>query len=223
MASGSGERVPISRVDDLFDELWARSTAAAERGDRSGYFAALYTLMTGRVAQGLRLGRFSNPERLERLTCHFAVRYLDAFDAHQRSEPAPRCWALAFETATLWRPIVVQHLLLGMNAHINFDLGIAAAGVSVDANIAEIQADFDEINLVLAELLGDVQERLGAVSPWMGLLDVIGGRTDEALVNFSMRHARDAAWGVAERFAATEAAGWPGAEIELDERMSRFA
>jgi hypothetical protein len=216
-------RVVVGRADDLFDLLWARSQAFAEREDRNGYFAALYTLMTGRVAQGLRLGRFTNPDRLERLTCHFAMRYLDAFDAHERGEPAPHCWVAAFEASTRRRPIILQHLLLGMNAHINFDLGIAAAEVSDGHDLASLRADFDEINVVLAELLGDVQERLAQVSPWMGILDRLGGRKDDAIVNFSMRTARDEAWRVAEQFAPLDAPGRAAAQTVLDDRIAHLA
>ena len=218
-----GGRLAITRADDLFDILWAQSLACAERGDRNGYFSALYTLMTGRVAQGLRLGRFSNPVRLEALTCHFAMRYLDAFEAHERGAPAPRCWAAAFDAGSHWRPIILQHLLLGMNAHINFDLGIAAAEVSDGHDLASLESDFDEINVVLAELLSDVQDRLARVSPWMGILDRLGGRTDDAVVNFSMRHARDAAWRVASQFAPLPADGRQVAEADLDARIAHFA
>jgi len=217
------ERRLVTRADDLFDVLWTQSMACAERGDRNGYFAALYTLMTGRVAHGIRLGRFSNPARLEQLTCHFAMRYLDAFDAYQRGESSPACWAAAFEASTRWRPIILQHLLLGMNAHINFDLGLAAAEVSDGHDLADLQRDFDEINVVLAELLGDVQERLAAVSPWMGILDRLGGRKDDAIVNFSMQRARDAAWQVAVHHAPLDASGRALAEADLDARIAHFA
>ena len=39
--------------------------------------------------------------------------------------------------------------------------------------------------------------------------DVVGGRKDEAIVNFSLRHARDAAWRVATTFAGVSAEGMP--------------
>lgn len=217
------ERRVVARADDLFDLLWAQSMACAERGDRNGYFSALYTLMTGRVAQGIRLGRFSNPARLEALTCHFAMRYLDAYDAHARGDAAPRCWAMAFDASTRWRPVILQHLLLGMNAHINFDLGIAAAEVSDGHDLVALESDFNEINLVLAELLSDVQDRLARVSPWMGILDRLGGRHDDAIVNFSMRRARDAAWRVARTHAPLDPLSREAAASDLDVRIARFA
>src|SRR5690606_25037112 len=173
---------------------------AARREDRAGYFAALYALMTERVCEGLTAGRFAEPARLQALTCHFAGRYLSALEQHREGGTPPESWRIAFDAGSHWRPIILQHLMLGMNAHINFDLGISAAQVSDQSDLATVEHDFNEINAILAELLGDVQQRLGSVSPWMRILDFVGGRKDEVVVNFSMRHARNAAWGVAERY-----------------------
>jgi len=36
-------------------------------------------------------------------------------------------WVKAFDATEFWWLIVLQHLLMDMNAHINLDLGIAAA------------------------------------------------------------------------------------------------
>ncbi|MEX2446650.1 MAG: DUF5995 family protein [Dehalococcoidia bacterium] len=213
----------IDTADLLLVELRRRATLAAERDDRGGYFAALYALMTERVCEGVQSGRFTDGDRLQRLTCHFAARYLDALDRYEAGGPTPASWTVAFEAARRWRPIILQHVLLGMNAHINYDLGISAAQVSDGGRLHDVQGDFDEINAVLAELLEDVQERLGAVSPWMRILDFVGGRKDEVVVNFSMRHARDAAWDVATRYAPLDAEARAAAEADLDRRVARFA
>lgn len=55
------------------------------------------------------------------------------------------------------------------------------------------------------------------------LLDFVGGRKDEVIVNFSMRHARDAAWSVAQHYVPLDAAGRSTAEGDLDRRVARFA
>src|SRR5690606_35933121 len=68
-----------------------------------------------------------------------------------------------------------------------------------------------------------VKGRLGAVSPWMGLVDAVGGTRDDCIVNFSMRRARDAAWEVAERYAPLDAAARLEAERDLDDRIAHFA
>lgn len=112
--------------------------------------------------------------------------------------------------------------MLGMNAHINFDLGIAAAEVA-DGDLTAVEGDFMEINLVLSELLEDVQARLASVSPWMGIFDTVAGRHDERIVNFSMQRARDASWLVARKHVALDASLRPAAEEALDVVVARFA
>ncbi len=213
----------VTTIDELAHELGVLGERFAAGGSRLGYFASLYGLMTGRVADGLAAGRFEDGARMQRLACHFAARYLAALERFEAGEATPASWRVAFEAARRWRPIILQHLFLGMNAHINFDLGIAAAEIADQDELATVEHDFNEINAVLAELLGDVQARLGRVSPWVGILDVVGGRKDEAVVNFSMQHARSAAWEVATAFSPMSREERMRAESELDARVAKFA
>jgi len=216
-------RPAIQTAETLLAELQREAREAGAREDRGGYFAALYALMTARVCQGIASGRFREPERLEALTCHFAGRYLDALERYRSGGTPPESWRIAFEAGSRWRPIILQHLMLGMNAHINFDLGISAAQISEQSSLDDVEQDFNEINTILAELLHEVQARLGSVSPWMRILDVVGGRKDEIIVNFSMRHARNAAWSVAQGYVPLDHSGRTAAEADLDRRVAGFA
>jgi hypothetical protein len=100
-----------------------------------------------------------------------------------------------------WRPLILQHLLLGMNAHINLDLGVVAAEAGDRYGLDAIAADFDRINQLLAEMITGCQTAVTSVSPWLGLLDRLGGRSDTTLVRFSLVRARKAAWHTAQRLA----------------------
>ncbi|MGE0227466.1 MAG: DUF5995 family protein [Dehalococcoidia bacterium] len=213
----------VATIEELVERLRTLTERYASEGSRLGYFSALYYLMTSRVAEGMVNGRFREPDRMQRLACHFASRYLAAVRQFDAGLQPPASWMVAFETATRWRPLVLQHLFLGMNAHINFDLGIAAADVAGASGLSAARQDFDEINDVLAELMDDVQDRIGRVSPWMRLVDLAGGRTDEAVMNFSMQKARAAAWSVAESFVSVEDLQRPAAERSLDGQVARFA
>jgi hypothetical protein len=188
----------ISEVISLLDEIIAYSK---KENSRLGFFASLYRLVTIEVKNGIENGRFEDGARMERLDVVFANRYLEALDQYRRDEQPSHCWRIAFETARQWRPLVLQHLLLGINAHINLDLGIAAAQICPGDKLPGLKKDFYEINKILSQLLDIVQERIGEVSPLMKHLDRLGGKTDEAIFNFSIEKARDAAWKTAERFA----------------------
>jgi hypothetical protein len=157
---------------------------------------------------------------MARLLVIFANRYLSALAEQRRGGNPSRCWEIAFDASQSWRPIILQHLLLGINAHINLDLGIAAAETAPGSDLPALKGDFDEISLVLGEMMNDVQATLGQVSPWMGFLDRIGGRTDEAILSFSLGAARDLAWLTAERFARLDRVS---ADVELDRIDRRVA
>jgi Family of unknown function (DUF5995) len=138
---------------------------------------------------------------MERFVTGFAARYLDALDACRAGVPCPSSWRTAFETAGRWRPVIVQHLLLGMNAHINLDLGVTASTLGEGGSLVSVRTDFDAVNDVLAELVDGCQQALDQVSPWLDLVDRIGGSGDETMIHFSLVVARRQAWSVATRLA----------------------
>ena len=88
-----------------------------------------------------------------------------------------------------------------MNAHIDLDLGIAVAQTSPGDQLPDLKNDFDEINRILFELTEGVQRKIADVSPMIGILDRLGGRADELVVEFTMERARGMAWKFAEELA----------------------
>lgn len=110
-----------------------------QKQSRLGYFATLYQLMTKAVAAGMDKGIFENNARMEQLDVVFANRYLQAYFDYSNQLPVTTSWQTAFDAAGRNDLIVVQHLLLGINAHINLDLGIAAADICTVDNIQDLQ------------------------------------------------------------------------------------
>ena len=196
--------MPAKTIDEVIQQLDDIIDRAYRQKSRLGYFAALYRKVTLKVKEEIDGGFFEDGERMERLDVIFANRYLDAFEQYQSNEEPTRSWQLTFETLKHWWPIVLQHLLLGMNAHINLDLGIAAAKTSPGDAIIDLKEDFKKINEILASLVDEVERKLARIWPILKLLDRIGGRTDEALINFSIERARDHAWKVAQDLAPLE-------------------
>ncbi len=187
----------IKLLDDII--LWAK-----ENKSRLGYFPALYRKVTIKVRDGTKNGEFEDGPRMELLDVNFANRYFVAYDKYRNGEKATKVWMVALNASRDWWPIVLQHLLLGMNAHINLDLGIAAAQTVKKGEIKSLHNDFNKINDILFSLVNEVEDELAKVWPALGLLDKIAGRTDEAIVEFSMGKARDSAWDFALKLDATE-------------------
>lgn len=210
-------------LDSLIDELRAIVEVARDHEDRAGYFAAMYLGVTTAVSAGLADGRFAEPERLAGLTRAFAQRYLDAVHLHQSGGTPPVSWAIAFDATTTWRPTVLQHLLLGMNAHINLDLGAACAAVAPGVAIDDLRSDFLAINGVLADLVRTVQDRLDRVSPLYRFVDDVSADVDRSIVNFSITRARDAAWRFATTLAMQDPAEVPQRIVEQDRAVGALA
>jgi hypothetical protein len=188
-------------IGELVAEMRHVVADAREHDDANGYFAAMYLGVTTTVERGLADGIFTTPDRLSELTSTFARRYLDARQLHKCGGCPTESWQLAFHAAQTWRPTVLQHLLLGMNAHINLDLGIACSAVAPGAEIVDLEPDFMQINTVLVRLVRVVQDRLNQVSPLYRFIDDVGGNADRAVVNFSIVRAREEAWRFATELA----------------------
>jgi hypothetical protein len=181
-------------IDGVVDALAGIVHEAHAAGDRVGYFAALYRQVTVEVRTAIHSGQFDDGARMDRFDTIFGNRYLAAYDAWRRERSGPRCWREAFGLLDRPDTIIVQHLLLGVSAHINLDLAIAAAQTSPGQQIHGLRRDFLLINDILARVALAVQESVGTVSPYLWLLDRFGGRTDEQILDFSIRQARQEAW-----------------------------
>jgi hypothetical protein len=206
----------LAALDEVVD--WA-----VEKESRLGYFAAMYRTVTAKVAEGIDGGYFDDGPRMERLDVCFANRYLAALAAFDDGGQPTRSWQLAFEAGASARPLILQHLLLGINAHINLDLGIAAATTSPGEDLPGLRRDFDRINEILAVLIGGVERDLGEVSPWIKFLSAVGGRHDDEVVRFSIEVARTEAWRFATELAPLDPADWAGPIAARDARVARLA
>lgn len=187
----------IDEVIQLLDEVIEKSKIEQSA---LGLFAALYREVTVKVKEGISDGSFQNGERMEKLDVIFANRYLKAYYQYQAQEKPSECWGFAFEQAEKFWPIVVQHLLLGINAHVNLDLGIASAQVSTIENIGDLKSDFDQINTILSNLVGSVEKCLIKIWPTLTTILELTGKIDNFFIDFSMETARDGAWKFANEF-----------------------
>lgn len=213
---------PADSLDEVIDRLteiidWSRQT-----GSRMGYFAALYRKVTLKVADGIRHGNFDDGARMERFDVVFANRYLEAVRARMTPGTPTSSWRLAFASSDEFWPIVLQHLLLGMNAHINLDLGVAAAETMREDRLESLRGDFNRINAILASLIDDVQHELGEVWFVLRTLNARLGSVDDALINFSMERARDEAWRSAVRLSRLPRSAWSQAIAGQDATTLRI-
>jgi hypothetical protein len=213
----------IDTIEEVLEALDIIIARALEEGSRVGYFAAVYRKVTAKVAEGIATGFFDDGERMQRLDVTFADRYLSALSRYQTGGTATKSWELALQATAASRPIILQHLLVAINAHINLDLGIAAAETAPGQALPGLRRDFDRINEIIASLINRVEHDIAEVSPWIGLLDWIGGRHDEELVRFSIEVARTEAWRFAVELAPLARDDWAGSIGARDARVAHLA
>jgi len=195
----------IARLNGIIDE-------ALRAGSRIGYFAGLYERVTTNVRRAIVAGDvFQDNARMERFDVIFANRFLEAWRGFNAGEQISASWRVAFERLGEPGPLVVQHLILSMNAHINLDLGAAAAEVAPKpGELKSLKPDFLKINEVLARLLGIVELELGQICPRFShaqRLTFFAPHLEDKLFGFGVGTARDLAWLLAKQIVAAGESG----------------
>jgi hypothetical protein len=190
-------RLPAQTIDEVLRELDQIIFTCRGESSRLGFFAALYRNVTLKVKESIAAGVFDDGPRMARLDVAFANGYLGALDSFRQNQPLSRCWLVAFQAASSYWPLIIQHFLIGINAHINFDLGIAAAHVAPGPELPTLCADFDRINNILGGMIAKVRTDVEGLSPWIKFLDRLAPATEDKFINFSLDKARASAWLVA--------------------------
>jgi hypothetical protein len=90
------------------------------------------TLAVGKAVDG---GEFEDADWVERWDVAFAELYVVALDAHLSGGIPSRPWRLAFEAPPDLPAL--RHVLLGINAHVNYDLPQALLAVISDDDFAD--------------------------------------------------------------------------------------
>lgn len=191
---------------------------AASRPDASGYFPAMYARVTAEIARSVRTGTFASGEGMERFAEAFAGRYTGAAAS---AAGRASCWQACWDVAGDDRLLIVQHLLLGINAHVNFDLPQAVvAAARAAGGLEHVRADFEMVNEVLATTSVSVVRDLDRTSRWVSEVVSLGGGR---LFNFSLRVAREQAWSAAERMYGLDEHDTRAYVDELDRLVSVLA
>ena len=193
-------RGAFASVADAAERLRELEDRLRARGDRRAVFLTIYTRMTERISARIETGGFTDPAWMRAYTTTFANYYRRAFLAFERGElgAVPDPWRIAFGTATSGDALVMQDAVLGINAHINYDLALTLRDVGIDPDRESKLADHRAVNEVLARLVDAQQTALAEIYAG-GVADVNAalGQLDEQLALLGLREGREQAWRVA--------------------------
>jgi hypothetical protein len=185
-------------IEELIGRMTAMLGPLEAGGDKRRYFHATYLRTTIAVRDELGRGGFADAGWVERWDVAFAGLYLDALEADLAGGQPSRPWAVAFGAPVGLPPL--RHVLLGMNAHINYDLPQALVAVISDeqfgdaALLASREADHRAIDNVLASRVGAEDDELASVSGPVPLLDRLLAPLNRLGTQRFLREARQKVW-----------------------------
>jgi hypothetical protein len=213
-------------IDELIGRMAALLATLRAAGDQRRHFHATYQRTTIAVAERIRDGGFDDAAWVERWDVAFADLYLDALAASLAGRRPPRPWAVAFGAPAGLPPL--RHVLLGMNAHINYDLPQALLAVITDhefadpALLARRKADHRAIDDVLAARVGAEDAELVRVSGPGSPLDRLLRPLNRLGTRRFLREAREKVWANAIALSAARASG-PEAYASALERLAELS
>ncbi|HEX5087698.1 MAG TPA: DUF5995 family protein [Nocardioides sp.] len=160
-------------------------------------FLGTYQRTTVAVATAVGDGVFEDGPWVEAWDVAFANLYLAALDADLAGGRPPRPWRLAFDAPPDLKPL--QHVLLGINAHINYDLPQALLAVISDedfvdpALMARRRRDHERIDGVLSGRVAAEDGELAAQSA-RSLLDRVLQPLNQRASKRFLRESRVKVW-----------------------------
>jgi hypothetical protein len=190
-------------------------TAWEQVRDRRSEFLSCYQLMTENMLAAIQAAEFLDPVWVAKLLNHFAGYYFNALEAYESASPAtPAVWQQAFEAARLPDLQIVQNLMLGMNAHINYDLTFALVdmlemewhGLSGSERDQRFR-DHCHVNTIIHRTIDAVQDGIiEPQEPVFEIIDQLFGPVDEWAISVLVTHWRGEVWQNAVRLLETEPA-----------------
>ncbi|MDQ6650881.1 MAG: DUF5995 family protein [Actinomycetota bacterium] len=190
-----------AEIDQLVARMERLLAPLEATADPRRHFLATYLRTTRAVAGEIDRGGFDDRAWVERWDVVFAELYLDAVEQHTRGETPSAPWATAFRAATD-RPDLpmLRHLLLGMNAHINYDLPQALLAVIPSADfddpalMARREADHRHVDDVLVARVEAEDRELQAAGVPRSLLDRVLTPLNKTGTKRFLQEARAKVW-----------------------------
>jgi hypothetical protein len=175
----------LEKIEQVIEEMTRRWIRLHRAGDWRAVFAKTYLCTTEKLLEATRRpGIFTDTAWVVSIDCHFAQRYFTAEDLWEDGGNCPWPWRIAFQSARQKRTLVFQDVLLGMNAHINYDLPYSLdATIPADATPNEIETyrrDNDQLNHTLVSIINLIQEEIAEdYDPGIDIIDLVLGKGDE--------------------------------------------
>ncbi len=206
-------------VDSVVREMRSRLDGLTGHREHLRTFLGTYERTTLAVGKAVDDGYFEDPAWVERWDIAFARLYVDALDRHLVGGSPARPWQLAFDAPSHLAPL--RHVLLGINAHVNYDLPQALLAVISDADFADPELaasrrrDHERIDSVLAGRVAAEDDELAAHG--RSLTDRVLQPLNRIASQRFLREARTKVWHNTAELQVARLAGRPTYDARLAE------
>ncbi len=203
----------MDRDEPVVARMQALVTRWEESNDRRAVFLGCYALMTRNMLAAIAVQDFEDNIWVSSLLRHFAEYYFKALNAYEEKQTdTPHVWNIAFDAARQPHTHVLQNLILGVNAHINYDLVFALEDL-LRPEWQELSGeqrrmryrDHCHVNDIIFQTIDSVQDQIiERYSIGMEVADIMLGPLDEWMTSRLISLWREEVWDWAMQLIETE-------------------
>lgn len=186
--------VKTHNINEVVIELEKIAKNSIATKSNAVHFAFIYYEISKAIQEGIQLGVFEDNERMSWFTANFGNRYLEAYYLYQKGLPISQCWKYAFDCVEQNSFSVVQHLLLGINAHINLDLVFATHDLYHYADPKTLEKDFFKIDELLTQVYCRLLPRYAKFSLGIKILNIMPHALSQPFLKSHVLRIRKRAW-----------------------------
>lgn len=187
---------PVLNKMGVFVERWKTAN------DSRYVFLSCYSMMSSNMIVALEKNEFYDSKWVGKLLHRFADYYFDSLSCYECGDVTPSVWLSAHQACKKKEFSELQLLVLGVNAHINYDLVLALYDVLQPEweflskkKRKERYEDHCHVNDVIAQTIDRVQDEIlepsNAALDW---IDKLMGRMDEYLISRLISKWREDVW-----------------------------
>jgi hypothetical protein len=206
----------IQLVSDIATDMYNRWYALDQACDPRAVFAVAYLYMTANAQRLITELYFDDGNNMANFIQTFSTRYLTAYDNWEAGnmDGVSQPWQINFNFSMGNHSDVTQDITLGMNAHINYDLGIA----TFEDGYTEPQwaGDYYRVNSLMNQIDGNVTHALGRYDAQFYNTDFLSESYFTASVQ-AVTSWRSSAYGTAETYQNSPPVGVPVLEAAAEE------
>ncbi len=160
-------------------------------------------MMTQNILTAIESNDFEDVSWVNTLMENFAEYYFNALEAYESEQSkSPTAWRIAFTAAHNPQTHVIQNLVLGVNAHINYDLVLTLSAIlapewqqlSTEQRKMRYR-DHCHINEIINHTIDAVQDQvIDRYEPEFRLIDKVLGPIDEWMTSLLIADWREEVW-----------------------------